>query len=61
MRTLTGNHKIWGRGGGGGGDWLYLRPYLKALSVFNVLETCRVYSLTTDLGIVKFMNKIIIS
>ena len=26
-----------------GGNWLYLRPYLKAFSVFNVLKTCRVY------------------
>ena len=31
-------HKIWGE------NWLYLRPYLKAFSVFNVLKTCRVYS-----------------
>ena len=37
MRTLTRKHKIWGE------NWLYLRPYLKAFSVFNVLKTCRVY------------------
>ena len=37
-RTLTCKHKIWG-----GGDLLYLRPYLKAFSIFNVLKTCRVY------------------
>ena len=37
MRTLTCKHKIWGQ------NLLYLRPYLKAFSVFNVLETCRVY------------------
>ena len=46
MRTLTCKHKIWGE------NWLYLRPYLKAFPVFNVLETCRVYLL-----IVKFINK----
>ena len=38
---------------------LYLRPYLKAFSVFNVLETCRVYLLAIDLGIVKFIKKFI--
>ena len=37
MRTVTCKHKIWGE------NWLYLRPYLKAFPVFNVLETCRVY------------------
>ena len=30
-------HKIWWE------NWLYLRPYLKAFLVFNVLETCRVF------------------
>ena len=50
MRTLTCKHKIWGE------NWLYLRPYLKAFSVFNVLETCRVYLLTIDFGIVKFIK-----
>ena len=35
MRTLTCKHKIWGK------NWSYLRPYLKAFLVFNVLETCR--------------------
>ena len=53
MRTLTCKHKIWGK------NWLYLRAYLKAFSVFNVIETCRVYLLATDLAIVKFMKKII--
>ena len=55
MRTLTCKHKklIWWE------NWLYLRPYLKAFPVFNVLETCRVYLLTIDLGIVKFIKKFI--
>ena len=53
MRTVTCKHKIWG------GNWLYLRPYLKAFSIFNVLETCREYFLTIDLGIVEFMKKCI--
>ena len=52
MRTLTCKVKIWGK------NWLYWRPYLKAFPVFNVLETCRVYLLTIDLGIVKFIKKI---
>ena len=51
MRTLTCKHKIWGE------NWLCLRPYLKAFPVFNVLETCREYFLTTDLGIVEFIKK----
>ena len=53
MWTLTGKHKIWGE------NWLYLRPYLKAFPVFNVLETCREYFLTIDLGIVEFIKKFI--
>ena len=53
MRTLTCKYKTWGE------NWLYLRPYLKAFSVFNVLETCRVYLLAIDLGIVKFIKKFI--
>ena len=53
MRTLTCKHKIWGK------NWLYLRPYLKAFLVFNVLETCRQYFLTIDLGIVEFRKKFI--
>ena len=32
-------------------------PCLKAFPVFNVLETCRVYLLTIDLGILKFVKK----
>ena len=42
--TLTCEHKIWGKNSSN------LRPYLKAFPVFNVLETCRVYLLTIDLG-----------
>ena len=53
MRTLTCKHKIWGK------NWLHLRPYLKAFPVFNVLKTCRVYLLTIDVEIVKFIKKII--
>ena len=52
MRTLTCKHKTWGE------NWLYLRPYLKAFSVFNVLETCRVYLLAIDLEIVKFIKNL---
>ena len=53
MRTLPCKHKIWRK------NWLYLRPYLKAFSDFNVLETCIVYFLAIDLGIVKFIKKLI--
>ena len=53
MWTLICKHKI------GGKNWSYLRPYLKASPVFSVLETCRVYLLTIDLGIVKFITKFI--
>ena len=35
-----------------------MRPYLKAFFVFSVLETCRVYLLTTDLGVVKCIKKL---
>ena len=45
--------------GGGGGDWLYLRPYLKAFPVSNVLETYRVYLLAIILGIVKCIKKFV--
>ena len=55
MRTLTCKHKIWGE------NWLYLRPYLKAFPVFNVLKTCREYFLTIDLGIVEFIKKFIVN
>ena len=51
MRTLPCKHKIWGK------KWLYLRPYLKAFPVFNVLETCREYLLTIDLEIAEFIKK----
>ena len=50
MRTLICKHKIWGK------NWLYLRPYLKAFPVFNVLGTCRVYLLAINLRIVKFIK-----
>ena len=50
MRTLAYKQIL----GGGGGNWSYLRSYLKAFAVFNVLETCTVYLLTIDLGIVFF-------
>ena len=53
MWALTCKHKIWGE------NWLYLRSYLKAFPVFNVLETCRVYLLIVDLGIIKFIKKFI--
>ena len=53
MWALTCKHKIWGK------NWLYLRPYLKAFSVFNVLETCRVHLLTIDFGIFKFIKNFI--
>ena len=53
MRTLACKHKIWEE------NWLYLRPYLKAFPVFNVLETCRVYLLTIDLGIFQFLTNFI--
>ena len=53
MSTLTYKHKIWWK------NWLYLRPYLKAYSVFNVPETCRVYLLTIDFGILKFIKTFI--
>ena len=39
--------------------WLYLRPYLKPFPVFNVLETCRVYLLAINLGIIKFIKEFI--
>ena len=52
-RMLTYKHKIWGE------NWLYLRPYLKAFPVFNVLETCKEYLLTIDLEIVEFITKIL--
>ena len=55
MRTLTCKHKIWGK------NWLYLRSHLKAFPVFNVLETCRAYSLTIDREIVEFIKKILSS
>ena len=53
IRTLNCKHKIWGE------NWSYLRPYLKAFRVFNVLETCRVYLLTIGLESFSFIKKII--
>ena len=52
MRTLSCKLKIWGK------NWSYLRPYLKAFLIFNVLETCSVYLLTIDLGIFKFIKNV---
>ena len=52
MRTLACKHKIWGE------NWLYLRPYLKAFPVFNVLKTCREFFLTIDLEIVDFIKNL---
>ena len=52
MRTLACKHKIWGE------NWLYLRPYLKAFPVFNVLKTCREYFLTIDVGVIEFIKKL---
>ena len=59
MRTLAGKHKNLEGGGGGRGNWSYLRSHLKAFPVFNVLETCRVYLSTIDLGIFKFIKQFI--
>ena len=53
MRTRACKQKIWGK------NWSYLRPHLKAFPVFNVLETCRVYLLTIDLGIFNFLKTFI--
>ena len=53
MRTLTCKHKTWGE------KLVIFEALLKAFSVFNVLETCRVYLLAIDLGIVKFIKKVI--
>ena len=53
MRALACKHKIWGE------NWSYLSSYLQAFPVFNVVETCRVYLLTIDLGIIKFIKKFI--
>ena len=42
--------------------WVLLQsesPYLKAFPVFNVLETCRVYLLTIDLRMFKFIKTFI--
>ena len=59
MRTLTCKHKIWsGKGGGGGGELVIFEALFKAFPVFSVLETCRLYLLTIDLGIVKCIRKL---
>ena len=44
---------------GGKGELVIFEAQFKAFPVFNVLETCRVYLLTIDLGIVKFIKKFI--
>ena len=38
---------------GGKGELVIFEALFKAFPVFNVLETCRVYLSTIDLGIVK--------
>ena len=43
----------------GGGELVIFEALFKAFPVFSVLETCRVYLLTIDLGIVKCIKKII--
>ena len=43
----------------GGGDLWHWKPNLIAFLVFSVLETRRQYKLTINLGIVKFLKKII--
>ena len=53
MRTLACKHKIWGE------NWQYLRPFLKAFPVFNVLKTCWEHFLPIDLEIVEFIKKVI--
>ena len=53
IRMLTCKHKILG------GNWLCLRPYLKAFPVFNVLTTCTENFLTIDLEIVEFIKNFI--
>ena len=45
-------------GGGGGVELLIFEALFKAFPVFSVLETCRVYLLTIDLGIVKCIKKL---
>ena len=52
MRTFTCKHKTWGE------NLLYLRPYLKAFPVFNVLETRKVCLWTIDRVIFQFTKKI---
>ena len=41
----------------GGGELVIFEALFKSLLLFNVLKTCRVYLLVTDLGIVKFLKK----
>ena len=52
IRTITCKHKILGE------NWSYLRTYFKAFPVFNVLETGRVYLLTIEFEIVKFIKNL---
>ena len=42
---------------GGKGELVIFEALFKAFPVFNVLETCRVYLLTIDVGIFKFIKK----
>ena len=43
---------------GGKGELVIFEAQFKAFPVFNVLETCRVYLLTINLGIVKCIKKL---
>ena len=40
------------------GELVIFEALFKAFPVFNVLETCRAYLLTIDLGIVKCIKKL---
>ena len=44
---------------GGKGELVIFEALFKAFPVFNVLETCRVYLLTIDLGIFQFLTNFI--
>ena len=44
--------------GGGGVELVIFEALFKAFPVFSVLETCRLYLLTIDLGIVKCIRKL---
>ena len=44
-------------GWGGGEELVIFEALFKAFPVFSLLETCRVYLLKNDLGIVKCIKK----